>query len=224
MSIVGYFRRFARRLRTRGFFDTAAHSLSVARNKFQTAYIDLRYLGTVATTRQLHANPEWHVSHHTDWQFLNNVFSAVPIEPNDVLVDVGCGDGRVLAYWLSKGLKNKMIGIELDQQTARETARRFSSRPNVQILQGNAADLAAKCGGTLFYLANPFSGQTLKAFADALRHTSARIVFYCYNELSAFDGWRIQKFLQDGEDQQWRFAIITTEGSRREGREPSERP
>jgi precorrin-6B methylase 2 len=60
------------------------------------------------------------------------------IEPNDVLVDVGCGKGRVTNWWLSQGLRNRMVGIELDPDVASATEKRLRRFSNVTILNEDA--------------------------------------------------------------------------------------
>ena len=45
---------------------------------------------------------------------LDEVFKNVKFTEEDSFVDVGCGKGRVLAWWLGKNLPGKATGIELD--------------------------------------------------------------------------------------------------------------
>jgi hypothetical protein len=87
------------------------------------------------------------------------------IRPSDVLVDVGCGKGRVINWWLSRGLRNKMIGIELDERFAAPTAARLQAYPNVSIFCGNALEHIPP-DGTLFFLFNPFTAPVVEAFKD----------------------------------------------------------
>lgn len=209
--MLNYAMRAIRRAIDRGPVDTVAYSYSVARNAILSAYIDLRYGGKRATTR-LNVNaghPENNTLQHTDWKFLNEIFQQVTIRPDDVLVDVGCGDGRVISYWLSRGCKNKIVGIEIDPDTAEDARRRFSRFPNVTILQGDAADALKQTGGTLLYIFNSFSGETLRRFAGAAREIGAKVIFYSFHDLTPFDGWRIERHLKPGQDRAYRFAVLT---------------
>jgi hypothetical protein len=95
------------------------------------------------------------------------------IQPNDVLIDVGCGKGRVLNWWLSQGLSNRMIGIELDDQIADDTRRRLRRFRNVEIVTGSAIDNLPE-DGTLFYLFNPFDLETMRLFKSRLEQTISR--------------------------------------------------
>jgi hypothetical protein len=93
------------------------------------------------------------------------------ITPDDVLVDVGCGKGRVINFWLHRGCRNRIIGIDLREDVARRTAARLSRFPNVSILAGDAIDCVPR-DGTFFYLYNPFGADTLKAFIERLGATN----------------------------------------------------
>jgi SAM-dependent methyltransferase len=91
--------------------------------------------------------------------------NGVVIRPSDVLLDVGCGKGRVINWWLGRGLRNKMIGIELDERFAAPTAERLRKYSNVSIVCGNALEHIPP-DGTLFFLFNPFTAPVVEAFKD----------------------------------------------------------
>jgi len=65
----------------------------------------------------------------------NSQYSVLPpifdgrIGRDDVLVDVGCGKGRVINWWLSRGLRNRIVGIELEPEVASATAKRLARYP-----------------------------------------------------------------------------------------------
>lgn len=212
MSPISYMRRIVNRAITRGPIDTIVYSYSVVENEAANRYLDLRFGRKRSTSRHTESEkiPGVHWIQHTDWKFLRNAFKTQAIKPTDVLVDVGCGDGRVISYWLSQGHKNKIVGIEIDPSTAADTARRFARFKNVEIISGDAAEHVRATGGTLFYLFNPFLGEPLRRFAESIKEMrDVRIVFYSYNDLTPFDGWHVEKFLEPGQDPAYRFAIIT---------------
>lgn len=103
---------------------------------------------------------------NSDYQTLDYVF-ANRIKPSDVLVDIGCGKGRVFNWWLRQNLDNRMIGIELDWKIAAATQKRLQDYPNVSILAGDAVELIPP-EGTLFYLYNPFGEETMSKFRDRM--------------------------------------------------------
>ncbi len=112
------------------------------------------------------------------------------IAPNDVLVDVGCGKGRVLAWWLSRGYRNRMIGLELDPRIAAATAARFAAASNVRVIAGDAVENLPP-DGTLFWLFNPFDEPVLRAFRDRLKQCceeGARLVYSHARHLAVFSG------------------------------------
>lgn len=124
------------------------------------------YFGGVIRSRYGHLG-----AHATDSSFyhvLSRLFREYPLKETDVLVDVGCGKGRVIHWWLRNGCCNRIIGIELDASIAAATARTFTRHPNVEILSGNALDLVPS-EGTLFYLYNPFNGEVMRTFKDKLK-------------------------------------------------------
>jgi hypothetical protein len=95
------------------------------------------------------------------------IFSApgLEIHSDDVLVDVGCGKGRVLNYWLNRRLPNRMIGIELNDDIAVATRARLERYENVKIITGDIAESYPK-EGTLFFMYNPFGKETMRSFAE----------------------------------------------------------
>jgi hypothetical protein len=133
---------------------------------------------------------------------LRFVFRNAEIGPDDVLVDVGCGRGRVLNYWLGLGIKNRLIGIEYDRRIAGDAAKAYRKCKNVQIICGDAADVAAGCGGSLFYLFNPLLPDGMTQFEKGLRGKPVRILYYHPRYLSPFQNknWQITHIDRDEAD------------------------
>jgi SAM-dependent methyltransferase len=48
----------------------------------------------------------------TDYGFLPRIAEALEIRPNDVVYDLGCGDGRLLFYCAKRNPQAKFIGLE----------------------------------------------------------------------------------------------------------------
>ena len=149
---------------------------------FRNAAFDLRYGaflgGTVSTP---YASLGIHDTASTDYEALPEIFSNT-ILPSDVLVDIGCGKGRVINWWLSRGWNNQIIGIELDPEIARETARRLQRHRNVKIIWGDALAQLPE-NGSIFYLFNPFNEVWVAAFKDRVATlvqsgNRARIFYY----------------------------------------------
>lgn len=143
----------------------------------------------------------------TDYAALSRMYrrNRIPIGATDVLVDVGCGRGRVINWWLGRGLRNRIIGVEIVPAVAAATARRLAPYPNVEIVCGDAVDLVPP-EGTFFYLYNPFDARVMRRFADALLGSVAhpaklRILYFNCRHVDVFRGdsrWRVMP-LDSGE-------------------------
>jgi SAM-dependent methyltransferase len=120
----------------------------------------------------------------TEYGQLQRLFRRVPIAPSDVLVDVGCGKGRVLNYWLSLGLQNRLVGIEVDPEIAAATQKRLKGYPNVTIFTGDALDLLPP-DATLLFLFHPFEGDNVRRFKRVLteRPTGPALTIVYYNSV-----------------------------------------
>ncbi|MGH8650118.1 MAG: methyltransferase domain-containing protein, partial [Burkholderiales bacterium] len=155
------------------------------------------FLGGWAATRfaQLGA----HDTGNTEYSILPLLF-ADRVKESDVLVDVGCGRGRVIVWWLSRGCRNRMIGLELDPDVAQVCARRMREHKNVEIIAGNALDSIPK-EGTLFYLFDPFAPKVVGQFKKKIEgmfcaRDDIRIVFHSTQSLETFESdpnWRVEE-------------------------------
>jgi hypothetical protein len=131
---------------------------------------DLRYGGSLAGTIESRFRDRGAAD------VVNSQYSVLPhifagrVGPDDVLVDVGCGKGRVINWWLSQGWRNRMVGIELDPDVASTTDRRLRRFGNVTIINEDATTWMPD-DATLAYLYSPFGAETMRAFKD---HVAAR--------------------------------------------------
>ena len=111
-----------------------------------------------------------HSVESTDWADLHALFSH-PLtrpRPDDVIVDVGCGKGRALAFLarLTRG-RNRIVGLELDPEVAESTRVRMRRLESVEVVPGDAVE-RFPADGTLVYLANPFAEDVVERFAARL--------------------------------------------------------
>lgn len=212
MGAAEYMKRAMARLQARGWRNTAVYSTHVVAERVRGAVLDLRYGGKPCLTdlktngRDAHR----HTMVHSDYHALRTLFARVPITRRDVLVDVGCGEGRVINFWLSEGLTNPMVGLEGHKPVAERARRRYRRYPNVTIIHGDAVDNLPR-SGTIFYLYNPFSEQTMARFAAALAGIDATIVYYIDNHLEPFrDGsWTIRDLGYNDGIVEYRASLIT---------------
>ena len=106
----------------------------------------------------------------TSTLILKKVFSLYAIQTSDVLVDVGCGKGRVIAWWLNLGYKNRIYGFELDGKMASFAKIAFAEHENVTIINGNIFD-SFPADADVFYMYNPFGAEMTSDFKDRLIET-----------------------------------------------------
>ncbi|MDF2571599.1 MAG: GCN5-related N-acetyltransferase [Sporomusa sp.] len=221
--------RIASRIQNEGLVKTIKYLGYAGWNEVKItvkdAILDLKYSGRLlrghlpTAYKHLGANDVY----HTEYSAMDIIFSQVNIRPHDVLVDVGCGKGRVINYWLSQGYTNTMYGLEIDPLVAQETAEQFSAWPNVNIAFGDAIKNLPP-DGSIFYLYNPFSCEKFYEFesqiAKLAQTNKITLVYYRPKSLLAFDNgqWHIRliDFDQDLGIQQWgrlnkyhKLAIIT---------------
>lgn len=159
----------------------------------RNAVLDLRY-------GRLLAPVYWHnpAQASSDYGALKRM-RFEPVAFDDVLVDVGCGAGRVINYWLSLRLANRMYGVEIDPKLAERTAARLRRHTNVSILTGDAVEnLPAQ--GTVFYLFNPFGFDKMVELEAALRQAAARrpqcrVIYHNPKHLEVFESdgfWHVE--------------------------------
>lgn len=99
----------------------------------------------------------------THYFVLEQLFGHFSFDARTRLLDVGCGAGRALAYFLHAGFPGRATGIELDPQLA-QIAREWSAQhANLRVLQGNVLEHDLR-EYTDFYLFNPFDAGQLRQF------------------------------------------------------------
>jgi SAM-dependent methyltransferase len=208
--------RLKERMKQEGVLKTIQYAGSATYDTLRClardAAIDLKFSGRLLDNRKsryphLGANDVY----HSDYDALKLIFNyCCPVMEKDVLVDVGCGKGRVINYWLSQGYSNPIIGLELDPAIAAQTAAQFSHRSNVKILEGDAIRNLPR-DGTLFYFYNPFAENKVREFEQRLhkisQNTPTTVVYYNPKSLPAFrnNQWRIEQlnFEQDLGVRRW---------------------
>ena len=104
----------------------------------------------------------------TGYDHVNLIFfKYYSIKPEDVIAEVGCGKGRVINYLLYKGIKNKMIGYEINIPLAKLTQKRLRRYKNVEIKCENIFDEFPN-EANLFYLFNPFKTGMMEQFKEKI--------------------------------------------------------
>jgi len=215
-EVLRYLGRAARRLKTKGLANTSRYVLHVVNERIASSLMDMRFGGTICRTNldeSVYTDGR-HTMVHSDFHVLRDIFAEVPISDKDVLVDVGCGEGRVINFWLSRGLKNPIIGLEFVASVAERAKSRYRKYPNVSIIEGDAI-ANTPANGTIFFLYNPFSAETVAAFERAVRKLDATIVYYNNNYMEPFEngGWDTRPIASNGRIYEFRAALITRRAS-----------
>lgn len=145
----------------------------------------------------------------SDYRALDRIFDRLPLTEADTLLDVGCGEGRVLTYLYLRGCPARLAGVELDPDVA-ETARRRVEGSGIEILCADILDAPELMDRvTVYYLFNPFNGKVFTRFIGALesrvRHPVrlAYLFDYYSGYLDGRPGWtRLagETFARPGQD------------------------
>jgi len=178
--------------------------LARAVKKARTACLDLRYGGLLnksPESRYRHLGARY--SANTDYDALPYIFPDGSIKPSDVLVDVGCGFGRVINWWLSRGLRNQIVGVELDPDIAAKTRCRLRRYANVAVVTGDVVELMPgpiPRDATVFYLFHPFERPAMQRFKarveEVYRGRRLRLYYYVPAHADLFDDdpqWEVQR-------------------------------
>jgi len=163
--------------------------------------LDLRYggwFGGVIKTRHAHLGAK--DTQSSFYYVMSPVFLYYPLRDSDVFVDVGCGKGRTINWLLVHGYRNRMIGIEIDEEIAGRTKKKFAKYKNVEIIGGNALD-NIPADGTVFYLYNSVNAEMMIRFKDLLRdmfgnRRKVTIIYVNYAHLDVFvddPAWRVRR-------------------------------
>jgi hypothetical protein len=115
-------------------------------------------------------NPDRGISkwQNTSYDALNHMLlesGRFKIKPNDVIIDVGCADGKPFNILLYHGVKNMMIGYEINVVRALKVKQSLKNYPNVHIICDDIFE-DFPTTGTIFYLFNPFGEELMKKFVQ----------------------------------------------------------
>jgi len=130
---------------------------------------------------------------------LEKAAKYLQFEKDDVFVDLGCGEGRVVCFMATFPIK-KCIGVELEAEfffRAQQNALCMRGRKaEIEIIHQDAA-LFNPCAGTIFYIYNAFGRRTLEAVVENIRESlkskprKLRIIYYnpVYGEVLDQQDW-----------------------------------
>ena len=119
---------------------------------------------------------------------VDRMLELAAIKPNEMVFDLGCGDGRILLQAAQK-YQAKAIGIEIDEKLVQTTNDRIASlglQNRVKVQQGNLleADLSSADVVTIYLLTQ--SNELLRPRLEKMLKPGTRVVSYDY----AVPGWK----------------------------------
>lgn len=112
--------------------------------------------------------------------FVQLIMENVPINEKDVIVDVGCGVGKMLAM-LHSHCMAKIIGVEIDPVIAEIARERTKCMDNIKVITSNILDCEAEIAeASIFYLFNPFNENILDSFltkVETIGRKDVRVIY-----------------------------------------------
>jgi precorrin-6B methylase 2 len=133
-----------------------------------------------------------------DYHYINKIMETLKPGKQDVLYDIGSGKGRILCVAARKEV-GKCVGIEVMDDLCE------LSRQNAAKLRGKRAPIEIRCedaavadmsDGTIYFLFNPFGGETLRDVLQNIARSLAekprriRIVYYNSAHRDVFEKFR----------------------------------
>ncbi len=191
--------------------------INTLRRKSKTLWIDF-YIqrkslrGTVAS---LDGNKMMYDTASTSYDMIKIIFfNYFKLADRDIIVDVGCGKGRVFNYLLYRGLTNKMIGYEINEMVANELKQNLSRYKNVEILSENIFE-NFPTHANVFYMFNPFKEGMMQDFKECIwkmKDNNPVILYYNPTCLNVFDDNRfvydiktISGIMNDSKQAGWHY-------------------
>jgi SAM-dependent methyltransferase len=106
---------------------------------------------------------------------LERLFRELNLPASSVLVDLGCGKGRVLLVAAKAGLKT-MRGVEFSPELCRIARRncdlytaKTQGAATFEIIEGDVVNYEVRQDDNVFFLYNPFDGEILSYVLDTIR-------------------------------------------------------
>lgn len=126
-------------------------------------------------------------------------FELAPVSGEDVVYDLGSGDGRLVMTALEKGA-GKAVGIEIDPRLIREaeaTARSNGFNGNLKFLEADFMTVSLKDASVVLCFLSPEIHSALKTKFECELKPGARVVTKSFD----IGGWRSTRtVVKEGED------------------------
>ena len=111
-------------------------------------------------------NDLYHNVESSDYVAIEYIFKKIVIPASsDIIVDVGCGTGRVIEWLYNNVQFKKIIGFEVESSTASNIVKRFKQKRGISILNKDIFD-HFPLDANIFYLYNPFPEKSVGKFVE----------------------------------------------------------
>ncbi len=111
------------------------------------------------------------------WSGAVRLVRRMDLRPSDVLLDIGCGAGRILCAAARTPVR-RVIGLDIDPKIAaiaRENARHLQGRQaEIEVVEGNALSYEIPDDVTVVFLYNPFGGEVFSSVLKRLIEAADR--------------------------------------------------
>lgn len=188
--------------------------------KIKNRVIDVIYSGTFLGGTIEPVTEDAYDTQSSDYKVLEWLFDKVSIDANDVIVDVGCGKGRVLLWLINNDYHNKLVGVELNEEIADKTKKRLSQYPNITIIAGSILENIPE-DATVFYLFSPFNEKITAEFKEKLSaKPNITIIYSNATHVDVFkddDNWDVTEYdvtIPVAGIENYPAAIITTKANK----------
>lgn len=162
---------------------------------------DIRICGQNLTRRRK-VQVEGATAYSPSWYWaLDEIFKDTVFTSDDHLVDIGCGEGRVIAYLLEKKFPGHITGIEKDPYVVDVAKKWIEKKKNskVNLIEGNALEQDYN-RYTVIYIFRPFSAEYFERLIQRLEEQMLHPIkfyyltdYYSRSFLTGRQGWNMIK-------------------------------
>ena len=159
---------------------------------------DKKICGTsLVSFPKAHSN-QVHASQPSHYRVLEKIFCKSHFTEDDSILDIGCGKGRILAFFTERGHKGKLTGVELRKEVAEECRQWIKAYPNIQIIAGNVLELDLN-NYTVMVMFNPFGANVLLSLLEKMEKELTHPIHLYYlsdheygNHINGRPGWELK--------------------------------
>jgi hypothetical protein len=128
------------------------------------------------------------------WTQVARLFHRYPLQPDDVLIDIGSGAGRIVLFAATRFRCKKVIGVERDERLdsiARRNMRdiRLRTRTPIELVRADALEHHMPDDVTVVYFYNAFDGEAFNELVDkvaaSIERRPRRLTFLYANPVAA---------------------------------------